>query len=89
MLSEKHSAKIAREIVECSARLRGAKRVSFGVMPAVEGVGSASSSTSSCAAEVKGSVSSDRPWRSLYRLRKRYFRAERKIVALAEVIVKC
>lgn len=59
-LSEKHKAKIAREMVECRGRLREASACSFGLSPAVDGVGSASSSTSSCRAAVRGSVSSDR-----------------------------
>lgn len=56
-LSEKLKANIARESVECNAPFLGVKEVSLGVIPAVDGVGSVSSSTSSFEDAFRGSVS--------------------------------
>ena len=74
-LSEKLNANRARDSVECSAPFLGANAGSRGVVPAVLGVGRASSSTSSFATAVRGALSSeDRSCRSWYRLCSRYFR---------------
>ena len=84
-LSEKQRAKIALDIVECNARFFGIWLRSAEENVAVVGVGNVSNSTSSCAAAVRGSVSSDRSLRSWYRLRRRYFRAARNMPALRHV----